>query len=298
MERRPRAWRGSDDGGSMGGTSSNRGVHLMDVSYITAEMSADFERSVRLGAEAGASVVSIRSKAWGRAIEDLSDDEVARTRAALAEHGVRAGMLLSPVGKCDVTDDAAFAQDEEILQRLLDASDRKMAEKAANYGPAVMRMAEKSLLLQILDNAWKEHLLQLDHLRQGIGLRAYAQRDPLNEYKREAFEMFEDMLGRARQSVTEVLSHVELTFDESEEDVFRRDLPQMSETRDDPALALAGGGYTDPEDGELAIAPVQTRSAAAIVDPNDSATWGKVSRNASCPCGTGKKYKHCHGRAH
>lgn len=103
----------------MGGTSSNRGVHLMDVSYITAEMSADFERSVRLGAEAGASVVSIRSKAWGRAIEDLSDDEVARTRAALAEHGVRAGMLLSPVGKCDVTDDAAFARHEEILQRTI-----------------------------------------------------------------------------------------------------------------------------------------------------------------------------------
>ena len=215
--------------------------------------------------------------------------------AALHEECLRLMALDLPVVEWGKEEGIA---DEEILQRLLDASDRKMAEKAANYGPAVMRMAEKSLLLQILDNAWKEHLLQLDHLRQGIGLRAYAQRDPLNEYKREAFEMFEDMLGRARQSVTEVLSHVELTFDESEEDVFRRDLPQMSETRDDPALALAGGGYTDPEDGELAIAPVQTRSAAAIVDPNDSATWGKVSRNASCPCGTGKKYKHCHGRAH
>ena len=215
--------------------------------------------------------------------------------AALHEECLRLLALDLPVAEWGKEEGIA---DEEILQRLLDASDRKMAEKAANYGPAIMRMAEKSLLLQILDNAWKEHLLQLDHLRQGIGLRAYAQRDPLNEYKREAFEMFEDMLGRARQSVTEILSHVELTFDESEEDIFRRDLPEMAETHEDPALALAGGGSADPEDGELAIAPVQTRSAAAIVDPNDSATWGKVSRNASCPCGSGKKYKHCHGRAH
>jgi preprotein translocase subunit SecA len=213
--------------------------------------------------------------------------------AALHEECLRLLSLDLPVAEWGKEEGIA---DEEILQRLLDASDRKMAEKAANYGPPLMRMAEKSLLLQILDYSWKEHLLQLDHLRQGIGLRAYAQRDPLNEYKREAFEMFEEMLGRVRQSVTEVLSHVELTFDDSEEDVFRRDLPKMAETREDPALV--GGGYADPEGGELATAPVQTRSAAAVVDSNDPATWGKISRNTSCPCGSGKKYKHCHGSAH
>ncbi|MEC7301985.1 MAG: preprotein translocase subunit SecA, partial [Pseudomonadota bacterium] len=117
--------------------------------------------------------------------------------------------------------------DEEILERLIDLSDRRMAEKAANYGPEVMRLAEKSLLLQILDHSWKEHLLQLDHLRQGIGLRAYAQRDPLNEYKREAFEMFEEMLRRVRNSVTEILSHVELAFDESEQEMFQREQQSM-----------------------------------------------------------------------
>ena len=85
-----------------------------------------------------------------------------------------------------------------------------MAEKSANYGPDLMRMAEKSLLLQLLDQTWKDHLLTLDHLRQGINLRAYAQRDPLNEYKREAFELFEAMLANLRQHVTSVLSHVEL----------------------------------------------------------------------------------------
>ena len=98
-----------------------------------------------------------------------------------------------------------------------------MAEKSANYGPDLMRMAEKSLLLQLLDQTWKDHLLSLDHLRQGINLRAYAQRDPLNEYKREAFELFEAMLVNLRQHVTSVLSHVEL-----------RVQPQ-------PAYAMAGG---------------------------------------------------------
>lgn len=183
--------------------------------------------------------------------------------------------------------------DEEILTRVIDAGDRKMAEKAANYGPEVMRIAEKSLLLQILDHSWKEHLLQLDHLRQGIGLRAYAQRDPLNEYKREAFEMFEEMLGRVRQSVTEVLSHVELSFDQSEDEMFQREQPAMQETREDPSLAFAEDG---PASSEGSVTPVQSRNAAAVIDPEDQSTWGKVPRNAACPCGSGKKFKHCHGR--
>jgi len=186
--------------------------------------------------------------------------------------------------------------DEEILERLIDASDRKMAEKAANYGPELMRVAEKSLLLQILDHSWKEHLLQLDHLRQGIGLRAYAQRDPLNEYKREAFEMFEDMLRRVRETVTEVLSHVELSFNQTEEEMFAREQQTMSESREDPALAFSGGSMPG-EEMPAPAGPIQNRAAAAILDPRDPSTWGKVSRNAPCPCGSGKKYKHCHGRA-
>ena len=186
--------------------------------------------------------------------------------------------------------------DEEILERLIDLSDRRMAEKAANYGPEVMRLAEKSLLLQILDHSWKEHLLQLDHLRQGIGLRAYAQRDPLNEYKREAFEMFEEMLRRVRNSVTEILSHVELTFDESEQEMFQREQQSMQESREDPAFATTDEPFAATGTDGVAT-PVQSRTAAAVIDPNDPSTWGKVPRNAPCPCGSGKKYKHCHGRA-
>src|SRR6185437_11453856 len=107
--------------------------------------------------------------------------------------------------------------DAEIKERLTQAADAKMAQKAANYGADIMRMAEKSLLLQILDQNWKEHLVQLDHLRQGINLRAYAQRDPVNEYKREAFELFSGMLVELRETVTRVLANVELRIQRGEE---------------------------------------------------------------------------------
>jgi len=153
--------------------------------------------------------------------------------------------------------------DKEILERLLREGDRLMAEKAANYGPGTMRMIEKSLVLQILDQTWKEHLLGLDHLRQGIGLRAYGQRDPLNEYKQEAFDMFERMLALYRERVTTMLCRIELRFEEPE---------------------------------ETAPAPVSLGEPAPEVDPDDPSTWGRVPRNASCPCGSGKKYKHCHGK--
>ena len=183
---------------------------------------------------------------------------------SLHEHALRLLGLDLPIGEWGKEEGIA---DEEILERLIDTSDRKMAEKAANYGPELMRLAEKSLLLQILDHSWKEHLLQLDHLRQGIGLRAYAQRDPLNEYKREAFEMFEEMLRRVRETVTEVLSHVELSLDQTEEEMFRRERQAMSESREDPALAMAEGDFGE-EEYTIAPAPIQSRAAAAVIDPN------------------------------
>ncbi|MGB2262103.1 MAG: preprotein translocase subunit SecA [Candidatus Puniceispirillaceae bacterium] len=143
----------------------------------------------------------------------------------------------------------------EIEERLVDTADRYMAEKAVRLGPDVMRMAEKSLLLQVLDQQWKEHLLRLDQLRQGISLRAYAQKDPLNEYKREAFMMFEQLLAGLRETTTMVLAHVELRPPESAE-----------------AKPATGASKTVPT-------------------PNR-----KISRNEPCPCGSGRKYKHCCGK--
>jgi preprotein translocase subunit SecA len=184
--------------------------------------------------------------------------------------------------------------DSEIRERLLGASDRKMAEKAAAYGPEVMRDVEKSILLQLLDQMWKEHLLTLDHLRQGIGLRAYGQRDPLNEYKRESFNLFEEMLSRLRERVTMVLSHVELRFDDPNAMEMQPREQETIETRDDPAFADGAGRPAHDEDGGAVT--VRSRKASAAVNPEDPSTWGRVSRNAPCPCGSGRKYKHCHGK--
>ncbi|HTI01343.1 MAG TPA: preprotein translocase subunit SecA [Acidisoma sp.] len=170
--------------------------------------------------------------------------------------------------------------EQEIRERLTAAVNAKMTEKEERSGSEVIRFAEKSILLQLLDQQWKDHLLNLDHLRQGIWLRAHGQRDPLNEYKREAFEMFDEMLTRVRESVTVVLSHIEVRLGPPPEQQQEAPPPppppqaRMRESRPSPALALAG--------------------ADAFAPPKEE--FGKVARNAPCPCGSGKKYKYCHGR--
>ena len=191
--------------------------------------------------------------------------------------------------------------DEEIRERLMEAVDRLAAKKAADYGPEIMRSAEKSLLLQLLDQAWKDHLLSLDHLRQGISLRAYAQKDPLNEYKTEAFTLFAQLLTRLREQVTGVLAHLEIRFEERPADILPHELPKSAhESRVDPALAAAEAAETRmaPRAPARAPAGLPLRSGAqtAVMERDEPASWGKVPRNAPCPCGSGKKYKHCHGK--
>ena len=184
--------------------------------------------------------------------------------------------------------------ENEIRHRIADAANRKMAEKAANYGPDIMRMVEKSLLLQVLDQLWKDHLLTLDHLRQGIGLRAYGQRDPLNEYKREAFNLFEQMLIALRERITGLLAKIELRVDApTEEELAPRRQQHMMESREDPA-------YQAQHDEDAREAGLQVsrrpRPAEPLAQPGAAAEWAGTSRNAACPCGSGKKYKHCHGK--
>jgi preprotein translocase subunit SecA len=162
--------------------------------------------------------------------------------------------------------------DEAIRERVTDAVERKMAEKASRYGPEVMRVAEKTLLLQVLDQNWKEHLLALDHLRHGIQLRAYGQRDPLNEYKREAFDMFEQMMTRLNEQIVQLLAHIEI----------RQPEPIQPGVAQPPMPAPA----PEPQRLQAAMAGGDAGGAQAAT----------VSRNALCPCGSGKKYKHCHGK--
>ncbi len=191
--------------------------------------------------------------------------------------------------------------ESEIIERITEASDKFMAAKAANTGSELYRKLEKGMLLQKLDQSWKEHLLNLDHLRQGINLRAYGQRDPLNEYKAEAFSMFEMMLNQLRETVTETLCLVEFNISEDAGNVFMRraKFDETQETREDPALS--GGdqpqarGKSQTSVGYNRDSNVQQFPSQAEFDKNDPSTWGKVQRNAECPCGSGKKFKHCHG---
>jgi preprotein translocase subunit SecA len=196
--------------------------------------------------------------------------------------------------------------DQEISERLLKEIDDKAKAKEAEFGAETMRQIEKAVLLQALDHLWREHLVTLEHLRQVIGFRSYGQRDPLNEYKSEGFHLFETMLANLREAVTGQLMHISGMPQEDEEPIMEPvALPPMQAHHIDPFTgedelamadaALAAAGRPEARVAERR-APLQTRRAAGAVDPKDPATWGKVSRNALCLCGSGKKYKHCHGK--
>ncbi len=180
---------------------------------------------------------------------------------------------------------------EEILKKFDQGVDKLMEEKEENLTPPIMRMVEKQILLVTLDQMWKEHLLGLDHLRQGIGLRAYGQKDPLNEYKREAFAMFEQMLNGLNEAVTGRISHMQLSEEQRDTEKLSKGpkrRQKMQESRVDPALTAREGSV-------VALGQAKSRVKAEERDANDPATWGKVARNEPCPCGSGKKYKQCHG---
>ena len=191
----------------------------------------------------------------------------------------------------------AWGQEEGIdethlRERIERAVDEMMAAKAANMGRDLMRFIEKSLLIQTLDAVWKEHLYALDHLRQGIGLRAYGQRDPLNEYKSEAFALFNAMLVELKERVTGMLARVELAPERSMEPP---PLMPMMESHAEPVSALSSElALAEPANVAAGVNLMPNRTPA--VDPNDESTWAATPRNALCPCGSGKKYKHCHGR--
>jgi preprotein translocase subunit SecA len=192
--------------------------------------------------------------------------------------------------------------DEELFSRVERRADEHMAAKAAQWGPDVMRYIEKSILLQTLDHLWREHLVMLEHLRQVIGLRGYGQRDPLNEYKSEAFNLFEAMSQNLREAVTAQLMRVEVTPAPPPEEQQATMLPVMEAHKADPitgedemALATAGA-ETLARHGIGRGGAAASLAPAAERNPKDPTSWGKVGRNEACPCGSGKKFKHCHGK--
>ncbi|MGB8817290.1 MAG: preprotein translocase subunit SecA [Rhizobiaceae bacterium] len=176
--------------------------------------------------------------------------------------------------------------EEEIRERLMKAADEAAEDRAKRFGPEIMAYVEKSVLLQELDTLWREHLVNLDHLRSVVGFRGYAQRDPLNEYKGEAFELFTTLLANLRQVVTSKLMRVEIVRQAAESPAPQ--LPEMFGEHIDGTT-----GEDDFDEGSAFISEEIVDPANR--DPSNPATWGKISRNEACPCGSGKKYKHCHG---
>lgn len=181
--------------------------------------------------------------------------------------------------------------EDDIRERLTKAADDAAKERAERFGPDVMSYVERSVVLQTLDHLWREHIVNLDHLRSVVGFRGYAQRDPLQEYKSEAFELFQALLGNLRQAVTAQLMRVELVRQAAEAPP--PEAPEMFGSHIDGTT-----GEDDFEGGETALLVRQESNAIVAPedrDPNNQATWGKIGRNEACPCGSGKKYKHCHG---
>ena len=230
--------------------------------------------------------------------EEVIDDLVTRhiPENAYAEQWDAAGLKEGVVQNLnldlpilDWVKEEGIAEDE-IRTRLTDAANREATDRAERFGPEITAYVERSVVLQTLDHLWREHIVNLDHLRSVVGFRGYAQRDPLNEYKGEAFELFQAMLGNLRQAVTAQLMRVELVREAAEAPPLQA--PEMHGHHIDGTTGeddFAEGGVMTLTRAETRVVPAEER------DPKNSATWGKVGRNETCPCGSGKKYKHCHG---
>jgi len=149
-----------------------------------------------------------------------------------------------------------------------------------------MRQIEKQVLLQTIDTKWREHLVTLEHLRSVIGFRGYAQRDPLNEYKTESFQLFEGMLDGLRETVTQQLAHVRPLTEEEQRQMMAQMVDQEAQLQQQADVAEA----------EAKGEPVASDGAVPGFVEDDPSTWGNPGRNEKCPCGSGKKFKHCHGR--
>lgn len=184
--------------------------------------------------------------------------------------------------------------ENEIIEFLKEKVSTLLTQKNENYGVDLMKSASKYILLSTLDQVWKEHLHNLDYLRQGISLRAYGQKDPLNEYKREAFSLFERMLDHLRELYIQRICFLHIDTEHVNRQAMalaNKELQEMSTSRKDPAFEKYNVGSSI----ETKAKPFKAFVDPDDRDPSDPESWGKISRNELCPCTSGKKYKHCHG---
>lgn len=189
--------------------------------------------------------------------------------------------------KADVTE-------TDVIANIIKTVNDLYQEKKESYTQDMMNEAVKYILLTTLDQVWKDHLHNLDHLRQGISLRAYAQKDPLNEYKREAFDLFEQMLNNLKELFVQRVCHLHIDTGHLQHDSMsleKKKLQTMNETREDPAFSKYNSGISI----ETQVKTIKNQVNPKDRIKSDPTSWGKVSRNELCPCGSGKKYKYCHG---
>lgn len=181
-----------------------------------------------------------------------------------------------------------------MFKHIMETIDQMLEEKNRNIPTEIVHIVEKNILLQVLDQLWKEHIASLDYMRYTIVLRAYGQKNPLNEYKKEAFNMFSDMLDTLRERVTFMNCRIQIQPQGAENLQLRENTTNMHEVHETPQSLIGGNGQAPAQEREKQV-PFQY-SKSATIDPNNPDTWGKVSRNDPCPCGSGLKYKHCHGK--
>ena len=235
-------------------------------------------------------VSEITADMRGEVIDDLVD--AAMPEGAYADQWDMQGLYAAVIENFNVDEpiiewgEEDGVDDDVVRERLVDATDKMMAEKTDAFGEENMRNIEKQLLLQTIDTKWREHLLTLEHLRSVVGFRGYAQRDPLNEYKNEAFQLFESMLDSLRVDVTQKLSRIRPMTEEEQEQM-------MAEIASQQAQLQAAA--TEAETLESLPEPTEEAKASGFVE-GDPTTWGNPGRNSPCPCGSGKKFKQCHGR--
>jgi len=175
---------------------------------------------------------------------------------------------------------------EYIRERISQEVENEYDKKSSEFGNDLIKNLEKTIVLQSIDQNWKDHLGQLENLRQIVGLRGYGQRDPLSEYKSESFSLFEELLDNFREDVTRILFHIRMASNEGLSKINRENTINQK--------ALIEQNPENTNDNKVSKT-VTIRKNNQQIDPNDPSTWGKVGRNDPCPCGSGKKYKHCHG---
>ena len=248
-------------------------------------------RELMLADDVSDTVRDMRAEYLGDVISTYVIPGTAATEWRVAELQQEVARITGFMLPIDEWSKEAEIDSDVIEQRIVDATEKMLQEKNAGLPEDVVRMVEKNILLQVLDQLWKEHIASLDYMRYTIVLRAYGQKDPLNEYKKEAFNMFSDMLDMLRERVTFITYRVQIQPQNADDLQLRSAPTRMQEVHETPQNLLGGNRPESQPEKAVPFKYVKTE-----IDPNDPTTWGKVSRNDPCPCGSGQKYKHCHGK--